>query len=334
MAILIRTTENSGLDRYSQELAKRMAVTVISTGRYELESDGYCLIESLKALNEPIHFTNQHFGRVSLATGLPFIVTVHDLERMCFPFSEEASATQNLKKDILAIQKSKMVIAVSENTRQDLMRCLDVPQEKIRVVYNGVDHDIFKPSGRRPLAYPYILYVGSERPRKNLARLLEAFAVVKQSGDYPALRLVKIGSPGRHSAYRQATLDKIKELGLNDDVVFIPYVTDPQLAEYYSAARMLVYPSLYEGFGLPVIEAMACGCPVITSNVSALPEVAGDAALLVDPLGVNQLVSGMIRLLTQKEFRDALVARGLKRSSDFSWSGTAKQTAALYPLIQ
>ena len=335
MAIFIRTTENSGLDRYSQELAKLLPVKVISTGRYELESDGHVLVSTLKTLNEPVHFTNQHFGRISLATGLPFIVTVHDLERICFPFSrDESSENDNLRKDALAIKKSKLVIAVSENTKMDLVKYLGIPEEMIFVVHNGVDHEIFKPGTFTTSQFPYILYVGSERPRKNLLRLLEAFSIVKKSGVIADLKLIKIGSPGRHSSYRQDTLNKIKELGLDGEVIFIPHVPDELLVKYYSSAKALVYPSLYEGFGLPVIEAMASGCPVIASNNSSLPEVAGNAALLVDPLDVNDISSSITHLLTGPILGRTLVEKGLKRSLDFSWSDTAKKTLDLYHRIQ
>ncbi|MCL2678748.1 MAG: glycosyltransferase family 4 protein [Dehalococcoidia bacterium] len=333
MAVLIKTTENSGLDRYSRELAKRLPVRVVETGRYALESDGYGLIRILRDINELVHFTNQHFGRISLAINLPSIVTVHDLERICFPVAGEAAcAVENLKKDVLAIKQAVKVIAVSDHTKKDLIRCLSIPEDRIVVIHNGVDHTVFRPYPDSS-EFPYILYVGSERPRKNLLRFFEAFAMVKKQAGFAGVKLIKIGSPGRSDEYRQATLAKLKELGIMDDVVFIPHVDDEQLAKYYSAAMMLVYPSLYEGFGLPVIEAMACGCPVIASNIAALPETSGGAALLVDPYNPADMAAAITSLLDNRELREQLTAKGIVRARDFDWADTAEKTLMAYRQI-
>jgi glycosyltransferase involved in cell wall biosynthesis len=335
MTVLICTTENSGIDRYSRELAKHLPVTTVSTGRYKLELDGYWLVNHLKTLDDTVHYTNQHFGRISMCAGLPFIVTVHDLERICFPFSkQEPEEESSLKKDALAIQKAEHVIVVSENTKKDLIKYLKIPEEKITVIYNGVDHEVFQPNSHKVLPFPYILYVGSERQRKNLERLLEAFALLKKSSDFADLKFIKIGGPGRSDAFRQATLRKIKELGLDGEVIFIDQITDDQLVEYYSSAKVLVYPSLYEGFGLPVIEAMACGCPVITSNVSSLPEVAGKAAFLTNPYDVREICGAIARLLTDDKLRSELVTKGKERSNAFSWVKTADETMKLYHRVE
>jgi glycosyltransferase involved in cell wall biosynthesis len=335
MTVLICTTENSGIDRYSQELAKLLPVKTVRTGRYKLELDGRWLIDRLKTLDETVHYTNQHFGRISMCAGLPFIVTVHDLERICFPFSnQEPLEEASLKKDAVAIQKAEHVIAVSENTKKDLMRYLKIPEEKITVVYNGVDHEVFKPNIHPVSSSPFILYVGSERPRKNLERLLEAFVRLKKSIDFADLKLIKVGSPGRSDAFRQATLQKTKELGLESEVIFVDHITDDLLSAYYSSAKALVYPSLYEGFGLPVLEAMACGCPVITSNVSSLPEVAGGAALLFNPYDIADICGAIARLLTNGKLRNELMAKGRERSSVFSWAKTAGETMNIYRQVE
>ncbi|HEX9896648.1 MAG TPA: glycosyltransferase family 1 protein [Dehalococcoidales bacterium] len=335
MTVLICTTENSGIDRYSQELAKLLPVTTVRTGRYKLELDGYWLVNHLKTLDDTVHYTNQHFGRISMCAGLPFIVTVHDLERICFPFSnQEPQEEASLKTDAAAIQKAEHVIAVSENTKKDLMRFLKIPDEKITVVYNGVNHEVFKPNAHSISLSTYILYVGSERPRKNLERLLEAFVLLKKSPDFADLKLIKVGSAGRSDAFRQTTLRKIKELGLEREVIFIDQITDDRLVEYYSSARALVYPSLYEGFGLPVLEAMACGCPVITSNVSSLPEVAGDAAFLINPYDVRDICGAIARLLTDGSLRKEMAVKGKERSKIFSWEKTAEQTMSLYRQVE
>jgi glycosyltransferase involved in cell wall biosynthesis len=335
MTVLICTTENSGIDRYSQELAKLLPVTTVRTGRYKLELDGYWLVDYLKNLNDTVHYTNQHFGRISMCAGLPFIVTVHDLERICFPFSaQEAGEEVSLKKDAQAIRKAEAIIAVSENTKKDLLKYLQIPEDKITVVYNGVNHESFKPTYRPILSSPYILYVGSERPRKNLGRLLEAFAELKKVPGFTDLKLIKCGDPGRSDAFRDVTLQKIKELGLDSEVIFVDPISDDLLSAYYTSAKVLVYPSLYEGFGLPVLEAMACDCPVIASNVSSLPEVAGDSALLINPYDVQDIYSSIKRLLTDDGLRDNLVKKGRSHCMSFSWQKTAGQTMNVYRQVE
>jgi glycosyltransferase involved in cell wall biosynthesis len=335
MTVLICTTENSGIDRYSQELAKLLPVTTVRTGRYKLEFDGYWLVDYLKNLNDTVHYTNQHFGRISMCAGLPFIVTVHDLERICFPFSaQEAGEEVSLKKDAQAIRKAEAIIAVSENTKKDLLKYLQIPEDKISVVYNGVNHEAFKPTYQPILSSPYILYVGSERPRKNLGRLLEAFAELKKVPGFTDLKLIKCGDPGRSDAFRDVTLQKIKELGLDSEVIFVDTISDDMLSAYYTSAKVLVYPSLYEGFGLPVLEAMACDCPVIASNVSSLPEVAGDSALLINPYDVQDIYSSIKRLLTDDGLRDDLVSKGRIHCMSFSWQKTAEKTMNVYHQVE
>ncbi len=335
MTVFICTTENSGVDRYSRELLKYLGVKPVFTDRYNLRLHEDSLVERLKAFDEPVHFTNQHFGSAAMSAGLPFVVTVHDLERICFPFAlEDAAERASLEQDAIAIGKADHIIAVSENTRNDLVRCLGIPERKITVVYNGVDREVFKRNGAAPPPFPYVLYVGSERPRKNLRNLLAAFAALKKSGAFRMLKLVKVGSPGRSDAFRSDTMEAIRALGLENEVIFLGEVSDHELAECYASASALVYPSLYEGFGLPVVEAMSCGCPVITSNVSSLPEGAGDAALLVDPHDVADLHKAMERLLTNEGLRRDLIGKGLERSALFSWTRAAETTEEVYSRVK
>ncbi|MBI2856788.1 MAG: glycosyltransferase family 4 protein [Chloroflexi bacterium] len=335
MTVFLCTTENSGLDRHSQELAKLLPVNTVYTDRYRLGSHTDKLAEQLRAFDEVVHFTNQHFGRIALGVGLPFIVTVHDLERMCFPFAaEDPSARVDLNLDASAIKRADHIIAVSENTRRDLVKHLGVPTDRITVIHNGVDHSVFKPNGTGLLPFPYILYVGSERPRKNLETLLAAFAQLKKRPGFSDLKLVKVGGPGRSDAFRAATLQVIRKLGLEGEVVFVGQVTDSELSAYYSSARALVYPSLYEGFGLPILEAMACGCPVVTSNISSLPEVAGEAALFVNPRERQDLARAMARILSDGAVRRQLIAKGRERSGRFSWARAAEATAAVYRRVE
>lgn len=335
MTIFVCTTEDSGIDRYSQGIAEHLPVPVVRTRRYKLGLKGYSLVRKFGSLDQLVHFPSQHFGRYAILAGHPFIVTVHDLERICFPHDKDGLRERiGLRLDVMAIKRAKHIIAVSQNTKRDLVKLLGIDEAKVTVVYNGVEHDIFKPNGSKPAPFPYILYVGSERPRKNLRRLLEAFSGLKKSGEFNDLKLVKVGTPGRSGAFRKSLLHTIAELGLDGQVVFTEHVSDHELADLYGAAKALVYPSLYEGFGLPVLEGMACGCPVVASNTSSLPEVAGNAALLVDPCDVDALREAIARVLQDEQLRRRLTAEGLERSKQFSWASSASQTLAVYQEIE
>ena len=213
------------------------------------------------------------------------------------------------------------------------MQYLAVEEAKITVIYNGIDHSVFKPSpgndGRSPA--PYVLYVGSERPRKNLVCLIRAFAGLKDRGPrFASLRLRKVGSAGRSDGFREATLKEARRLGIDHNIDFIDHVSDQDLAVVYSNALALVYPSLYEGFGLPVVEAMACGYPVVAANVSSLLEVAGSAALLVDPHDPAGLVDALYSVILDRDLRMRLRGDGLRRARYFSWDSTVSTTHTVY----
>ncbi len=335
--VLIVTTEQSGMDRYSQELAKRLDVRKITTGRYLSLVDAYKLARSIRSQGSIVHLPNQHFARYAIFLNQPFIVTVHDLARCCFNFDRETTTEKILLKlDVRYIKRASHIIAISQSTKSDLTKYLRIPETRISVIYNGVDHNIFKPSGRYQMKpyhvmlshKPYILYIGSERQRKNLGRLFEAFAVLRQ--ELPELKLVKVGDPGRSKQLRSETLKKLSSLGITEDVIFAGHVSELTLAYYYSSAALLVYPSLYEGFGLPPLEAMACGCPVVAANTSSLPEVVGEAGIMVNPYDTSSLVQAMRRVLTDDRLRDNMVRKGLEQSKKFSWQKTAELTRQVY----
>lgn len=332
MVILIVTLENSGIDRYSQELSKRIRVPTIESRRYLSLRDSLRFVRRLRQTPYPVHFTTQHFARHGLFLGKTFIVTVHDLVRICFPFTCETIPEKLvLRLDAFGLKKAQHIIAVSEYTKADLTRYLKIPEGKITVIYDGVDHGVFKPVPGRCFDFPYLLYVGTERPRKNLETLLKAFLFLKRETMAPRnLKLVKCGSAGRTERFRRTTLDEIRHFGLEDEVIFTEYTSDENLAIYYSSASALVMPSLYEGFGLPVIEAMACGCPVIASNCSSLPEVAGGAALLFSAQDHIELAQALHDVVTEPDLRYRLVTKGLIRAKYFSWETTAKETLKVY----
>jgi glycosyltransferase involved in cell wall biosynthesis len=333
MVVLIVTTGRFGLDKYSQELAKRINVRTISTDRYSFSRDTRHFLKKVRASEDIVHLPNQHFARYATSLKKRPIVTVHDVARLCFEFDEESTREKSLLKlDVRGIKRAAHIIAVSQNTKHDLVRYLKVPEDKVSVVYNGVDHNIFKPCPKKPIDEPYILYVGSERPRKNLPRLLQAFSKIR--ADFPSLKLLKVGSPGRSYEFRKQTLREVESLRIGDDVTFVDHIPEDDLPYYYSCASLLAYPSLYEGFGLPPLEAMACGCPVVTSNISSLPEVVGDAASMIDPYSVDALAKAMAEILVNVRLRGEMVERGLTRAKRFSWERTAEETLKVYERVE
>jgi len=233
------------------------------------------------------------------------------------------------------VKKAAAVIAVSHTTKRDLIQHLGIPEERISVVYEGIDHRVFKPASRRLLDYPYLLFVGSEHPRKNFTGLLRAFFKLKSERRFKDLKLLKVGKAGGPEAdFRQHTLKVINELNIPRDVIFTDYVAEEDLPAYYSGAECFVLPSLYEGFGFPPLEAMACGCPVIVSNVASLPEVTGEAAIKVDPYHTYSLASALEVVLADDSLKRELVSKGLERARQFSWKKAARETMAVYQSVE
>ena len=264
----------------------------------------------------------------------PTVVTVHDLAFLRFP--EQYPGAKQRYLNLLtrrSVERASRVIAVSENTRRDVLQNYRVPAARVVTVPNGLDPAV-KPvtdpaalaAFRREHGLPerFLLFVGTLQPRKNLVGLLRAVA---RAGDRLDLPLVVVGGAGWQYA---PIFDEVAALGIRDRVTFAGYAEGRTLASWYSAATAFVFPSLYEGFGLPVLEAMACGTPVVTSATSSLPEVAGDAALLVDPSDVEALAAALVRVASDSGLREDLGRRGLARARGFSWERTARETVAVY----
>jgi len=218
LLVLIVTSEESGVDKYSQELAKRLDAKKIESRRYLSLPEAYKLARLTRSQGSIVHLPNQHFARYALFLNRPFIVTVHDLVRCCFNFDREPISERILLNlDKRYIKRASHIIAVSESTKRDLVNYLKIPETKISVIYNGVDHNVFKPYKPYQTRYQYILYVGSERRRKNLGRLFEAFAQLKQQ--FPELKLVKVGGPGKSKQFRSDTMKKLSSLGITGDLL-------------------------------------------------------------------------------------------------------------------
>jgi glycosyltransferase involved in cell wall biosynthesis len=264
----------------------------------------------------------------------PVVVSVHDVSFRRYPqyFSWKDRA---LFSTLLpsSLRRAGAILTLSAHARDELHRFFPRLRAPIHVVpaapggsFRPMDAGAAEPAAtRRGLRPPFLLAVGSLQPRKNLVRLIEAYAALRQ--DHPAIQLAIVGPNGFHSS---RVKDTIVERGVSGSVRLLGYVEEEDLVALYNAAIGLVYPSVYEGFGLPVVEAMACGRPVIASNTSSLPEVAGDAAILVDPFDVSALHGAMERLVTEPRVAESLSARGLAQAARFSWRRTAATAVAVY----
>jgi glycosyltransferase involved in cell wall biosynthesis len=269
----------------------------------------------------------------------PLVVTIHDLTFDLFPelFRRfNRLYLQQLTRQ--TVRRATQIIADSESTRADVLRILGVPPEKVVTIPAGVGeemHPLDDPEPVRALRQRYelpdrmLLYLGTLEPRKNVLAVIEAYALLRQRPGF-AHQLVIAGGKGW---YYEEIYARVEQLGLRDAVIFPGYIPEAELPVWYNAADLFVYPSLYEGFGLPPLEAMACGTPVIVSNVSSLPEVVGEAGLTVPPHDVEALANAIQSLLDDPARRQALREAGLARAKLYSWKSTALQTAQLYHRI-
>lgn len=252
-----------------------------------------------------------------LYSSIPFVLTIHDLIHLYLPGN--AKFIKHIFYSLLikpATQHAYKILTVSHYSKNTICEWAKIEKEKIVVVSNGVSK-LFIPQGaRHQPGYFYLLQVGNTKPHKNVAGLLQAFALAKIN---PEIKLILTGD-------LTVELDKIiKKNQLAERIIISGVLSEAKLAEYYRGALALIFPSLYEGFGLPVVEAMACGTPVLTSNVTALPEIAGDAALLVDPSATEALSQGIEQIVEDSDLRKNLIEKGLQRASLFSWDKTAEK---------
>jgi len=264
------------------------------------------------------------------------VITIHDLNFLAYPHFLTPEAARYYGQIDQAVRRADGIIAVSESTKRDIVRLTGVRESKIQVIYegtnpvfrplNGYEDEIRAMKRKYGITKDFILFVSTIEPRKNIPTLLRAFR--RLLDDYHAdVQLVLAGRKGWlfDEVFRTAN-----ELRLEGDVLFLGRVPTSDLVLLYNAARAFAFPSLYEGFGLPPLEAMACGTPTVVSNVSSLPEVVGDAALLVDPNEVDELTVALWRLLSDEELRQQLIAKGFKRVQCFSYEKMARETLELY----
>lgn len=263
------------------------------------------------------------------------VITVHDLGFLLFPYFVPEDAAHHYGKIDQAVKRTDHIIAVSHSTKRDITKLLGAPEEKITVIHEAANK-IYRPiedeaalqqvRDKYNLDKPFILFVSTIEPRKNLPTLLKAFRHLLD--DYRADAILAVA--GQKGWLYQNVFDLVDELQLNDNVNFLGRVPLEDLPLLYNAAVVHVHPSYYEGFGLTPLEAMACGTPTIVSDVSSLPEVVGDAGLLVDPDEVEELTVAIWRVLNDGELREMLCEKGLKRAQQFSWEKAAQQHMAVY----
>ncbi len=267
-----------------------------------------------------------------------YAVTIHDLTLSFFPGKKMNSWFRRLAYRLVlrtVTRKARMIIAVSENTKKDLQKLLDVPADKISVIYNGVNPEFSKPSATKKadllkklgLQKPYFLYTGVWRDHKNIVGMIKAFADVNKElgGQY------NLVITGRHNPSYHEIPDTVREMGLEEDVHLVGQVDEDDLRGLYQHALAYVFPSYYEGFGLPPLEAMQCGTPVAASNKSAIPEICGEGnALFFDPYDIQDMKEKMKTLATDPSVRQRLVDRGFERVKAFDWDKMAEEVLTIY----
>lgn len=264
----------------------------------------------------------------------PFIITIHDLCFYKYP-DTFTSGSRNIKKIItpISIKNAQRIITVSENTKKDIIDYFPFAKDKIRVIYPGAskvkkiisEDKIEIVNSKYGISGKYILSVGTLEPRKNIKRLVEAYKIVNEY--CKDIKLVIVGKKGwlYDDLFTSIGSDKLK-----DNIVITGYVDQVDMSELYSGAEVFVYPSIYEGFGLPPLEAMKCGTPVIVSNTSSLPEVVGDAGIFINPFDIDSIKDGILKVINDKDLRKELIDRGYKQASKFDWSKAAANIINVY----
>lgn len=300
--------------------------------RFNWIADQFLLPGLVRRSGAELFFATDFNSYLLPQPGLKIVSMAYDLIPFVFPEAmrqQPLSVRAGWRTNFAKLRSSQAVIAISEATKSDLVRVGGISPDRIVVIYPGIDHDLFCPARalrndksaalleQLGIRGEFLLYVGDSEPRKNLQRILQSISRGPRS-----LELLIVG--------KKAPVDRqlaswIADAGVADRVRFAGYVAEEQLPGLYGAARAFVFPTLYEGFGIPVVEAMACGCPVITSRVSSLPEVAGDAALLVDPESSDD-IAGAIGALMNDDLCASLRGRGLERARLFRWEEAAEKT--------
>lgn len=280
--------------------------------------------------NKPdVFFSPTHYApRMS---PIPTVISIMDLAYIYFPYAFKKNDLYQLKNwTAYSVRNSKRIVTISQSSKNDIIKEYKTTGEKVAVVYPGIKQNVkiknneLRIMNREELqkkyniGKKYILFVGTLQPRKNVVRLIEAFAKMKES----ELELVVIGKKGW---LYEDILSAPQKFGVEDRVKFLDFVGDDDLPSFYKHAQLFVLPSLYEGFGLPVLEAMKYGCPVATSNISSLPEAGGDAALYFDPENIDDIAKTITKILEDEKLRQTMIKKGYEQIKKFSWEKSAKE---------
>jgi len=324
----ISSRDTSKLKNFLIELGKTVFKN-IDRYKYQLE-----VKKNIKDANIK-HITSQEFAYLLNSIKMDMsVVTCYDL----IPWAFEKNHSKIWKNNIAGLKKAKRIMTISEFSKSEIIKYLDYPEDKIHIVSPAVDHDVYFENENKEILNKFhisneekvVLYVGSETPRMNVPVLIKAFSKLKKK--IPGIKMVKIGESQSYGA-RENILKLINELDLQDDIIFVGYVKEEDMPRWYNAADILVYPCTYAGFGLPPLEAMSCGTPVITSNTTSLPEVVGDAGLMVNPQNFELMADMIYNLLKDDELRNDMIIKGLKRAKMFSWDESAKKTLKIYKMM-
>jgi glycosyltransferase involved in cell wall biosynthesis len=285
-----------------------------------------------------------HMFKTPRLSTCPYVVTVHDILDFLNRKDRQTRLQTWLRFELarFGLKRARRIVAVSNSTKQDVIRTFGLKDEsKILVAYNAIDERFLAGHAsaadqsfiaeRYQVNYPFLLYAGSGRPHKNVGRLIEAFsalkAELKKDGAFPDLKLIIIGEDLSSNATLRRT---VVRSGIQHDVRFLGFVPIDALRIFYDVAKIFVFPSLYEGFGLPPLEAMAHGTPVVTSNTSSLPEVVGNSAVLVNPENSFEIMHALRRVLLDQELRELLKVRGYAQAAKFSWEASARKLLEVY----
>jgi glycosyltransferase involved in cell wall biosynthesis len=284
-----------------------------------------------------VFFTPGHYA--PRFSPVPTVVSILDLAYMKFPEYFKKSDLMQLKSwTKYSASNAKHIITISESSKRDVVSFYKVPADRVTVTYIGYDTETFHPVTDQSkinavlqkygFQQPYILYLGTLQPRKNIVRLIQAFKDLIEQEKYSNLGL-KLVIVGKKGWMYQEILEEAKKLHIDDIVIFTGYVNDDEKPALLSGALMYCLPSLYEGFGIPVLEAMACGTPVVVSQISSLPEVVGEYGVLVDPYNVKSISGGLKLLVKDAELRESMRQKGLQWVKHFDWMNTARTTLGI-----
>jgi glycosyltransferase involved in cell wall biosynthesis len=322
---------------YVRSLGPRFEALVERAGNYSVREQMSVPLALARAKVDLFHAP--HYV-VSPLTRCPYVVTIHDCIHLRFPQYLPSRAAHFYARTMMTVaaRRAERILTVSQASKDDILHYLGVPASKVEVIYNALDErlaaeptaeEVARVRERYQLTSPFILYAGNIKPHKNVDRLIEAYSILRRRG-VDGVKLLIIGDEiSKYPNLRRL----VHRFQLHKHVRFLGFVPDAMLAVLYRLAGVFVFPSLHEGFGLPPLEAMAAGTPVITSNVSSLPEVVGEAAILIDPMDAGAIADAMARVLGDDALREELIRRGRERVKAFSWERSVARVRQVYSEI-